>query len=547
MKTSFHHAIRLGKVLTCAALAGAAAWLGGAPAIAGSPVGDVVGKVTVGYQGWFSAAGDGSPVNAWGHTNIELWPDMREYAQTYSTSSLGWSTLGDGQPATLFSSYDQSTVNTHFMWMAQNGIDTVALQRFDNEIQPGTTLFSQRNGEAQKVMSAAQATGRQFYIMYDMSGGTSYVESDWTNTIVNTLHLTSSPNYAMQNGKPVVCLWGMGYTTVDLNGTQAAAMVNWFKSQGCYVIAGVPGSWRSLNGQTRSDFGSVWPLCNMIMPWQVGGGPDPSWMAADFAYCNSNGIDYQSDVYPGYSFHNSNSSSAENAIPRNAGNFMWSQFALVRQTGVPSVYISMFDEVNEGTAILKGAEDSSMIPTSQWFLTLGADGTHVSSDYYLRETNDGGQMVKGITPYQTTQPTPYVSSYRIVGRQSGRTLEVKGQSTADGSGIDIWDWNGGSNQQWSLVPYGAGVYEIVGLQSGKALDVAGQSTANGAAVDLWDVNNGANQLWYIQPTDSGYFKIIGVQSGKALEVNGQGAADGSAVDLWTWDGGSNQQWSFSGM
>ncbi|HEY0175259.1 MAG TPA: hypothetical protein VGC08_02710, partial [Pedobacter sp.] len=32
-----------------------------------SPVGDVVGKITVGYQGWFAATGDGSPINAWWH------------------------------------------------------------------------------------------------------------------------------------------------------------------------------------------------------------------------------------------------------------------------------------------------------------------------------------------------------------------------------------------------------------------------------------------------------------------------------------------------
>ncbi|MDN5285593.1 MAG: lectin, partial [Mucilaginibacter sp.] len=32
-----------------------------------SPVGDVVGKVTVGYQGWFAAIGDGSPINIWWH------------------------------------------------------------------------------------------------------------------------------------------------------------------------------------------------------------------------------------------------------------------------------------------------------------------------------------------------------------------------------------------------------------------------------------------------------------------------------------------------
>src|SRR5687768_5664861 len=34
---------------------------------AASPPGDVVGKITVGYQGWFAAQGDGSPINAWWH------------------------------------------------------------------------------------------------------------------------------------------------------------------------------------------------------------------------------------------------------------------------------------------------------------------------------------------------------------------------------------------------------------------------------------------------------------------------------------------------
>src|SRR5882724_8974559 len=87
-----------------------------ARAFAASPVGDVVGKITVGYQGWFAATGDGSPINSWWHWSanwgqppspsnnaIVAWPDMREYTKTYRTA---YANLGNGQPATLFSSHD---------------------------------------------------------------------------------------------------------------------------------------------------------------------------------------------------------------------------------------------------------------------------------------------------------------------------------------------------------------------------------------------------------------------------------------------------------
>src|SRR4051812_15889132 len=99
-------------------------------ATAASPPGDVVGKITVGYQGWFACAGDGAPINGWWHwsqnwgqppspsnTGIKSWPDMRDYTKGYQTA---YANLGNGQPATLFSHYDQETVNVHFGWMRQN-------------------------------------------------------------------------------------------------------------------------------------------------------------------------------------------------------------------------------------------------------------------------------------------------------------------------------------------------------------------------------------------------------------------------------------------
>jgi hypothetical protein len=387
--------------------------------------GDVVGKVTVGYQGWFSAAGDASPVNAWGHQNLEMWPDTREYTNTYAGDPFNQGgvgqapfngNLGNGQPAKMFSSYDQSTVNVHFRWMQEYGIDCAALQRFANEVTPGSTIKAQRDGMANKVMSAAQTYGRKFYIMYDASGwgNLAALQADWTNTIVNSLHLTSSSAYAKQNGKPVVCVYGLGYASHPSNPTDALNFINWLKAQGLYVIGSVPGQWRTGTGDARADFGSVWPAFNMISAWAVGRVVDASyqpWVSGDLAYCNSHNMDYQPCAYPGTAFYNSNGNTgSKNQFKRNHGDFMWSQFAVMKNAGAVSVYIAMFDELNEATSIFKCAEDASMIPSGKYFLTLDADGTHVSSDFYLRETGDGGKMFKGLIPYTTTCPTPFTVS-----------------------------------------------------------------------------------------------------------------------------------------
>jgi hypothetical protein len=381
----------------------------------GSAPGDIVGKVTVGYQGWFGDQGDGSPYNSWTHMNLESWPDVRQYTTTYSGVPIEQAgvvgppftgNLGNGQPAKMFSSYDQSTVNIHFLWMQQNNIDCVALQRFGAAINTDPREKGFRDGMATKVQSAAQTYGRKFFIMYDISGWTNFqteIKTDWTNDM--QAH-TSSSAYAMQNGKPVVCIWGVGFTNRPGNVSSWSDVINWFKSQGCYVIVGVPGTFT-----TDTANQPAYNLANMLMPWRVGAGAGTNFQSedtADLNYCNAHSIDYQTDIYPGTAFSNSFASRPRNEIPRTHGDFMWSQFAAAKNAAVTSVYISMFDEMNEATGILNVAEDASSIPSGKYFLTLDADGTHVSSDFYLRLTNDGGKMIKGQIAYTATHPTPHV-------------------------------------------------------------------------------------------------------------------------------------------
>ncbi|MXV14055.1 RICIN domain-containing protein [Hufsiella ginkgonis] len=519
-----------------------------------SPVGDVVGKVTVGYQGWFTAAGDGSPQNNWGHQNLESWPDVREYATTYQTTLPN---LGNGQPAKMFSSWDQSTVNKHFEWMQSYGIDCAAVQRFCNEITPGSAIKTFRDGIAARVRSAAQTYGRKFYVMYDASGwgNLAAIKTDWTNTITGSLNLLSSAAYAKQNGKPVVSIYGLGYASHPSSAADALDLINWFKAQGCYVVGSVPGQWRTGTGDSKAGFINTYKAFNMISGWAVGRATDASyapWVTGDRDFCNANGMDYQPCAYPGTSFHNTNPGSPQNQFPRNHGDFLWTQFATFKNAGVQSVYIAMFDEMNEATQIFKTAENASQAPAGQWYLNLDADGVAVSSDFYLRLTGDGGRMLKGQIPYSATHPTAHIAgggtlangTYKIVNRNSGLALDAKGQGTVNGTPVQQWSYSGANNQRWTVTSLGGGQYKIVGVQSGRSLDVTGQSLTDGAKIQLYDASSGNNQKWIITATSGGYYSIKGVHSNKMMEVAGNSTATGALVQQWASTGSNSQQWAF---
>jgi hypothetical protein len=377
-----------------------------------SPVGDVVGKITVGYQGWYACIGDGAPINTWWHwsqnggqtpsptnnNNIKAWPDMREFTKGYKTA---YNNLNNGNPATLFSSYDQQTVDTHFGWMSAYGCDTAALQRFNPNGSEGPT----RDAITTKVRSAAESHGVKFYIMYDATGWTnmqSEMKADWTNKM--RAH-TASSAYAKQNGKPVVGIWGFGFS--DGNHPWDAGtcldVINWFKGQGCYVMGGVPREWRVGGAGTRTGFIDTYHAFNMISPWMVGAISDAAGSdniyntinIGDQADCNSHGIDYQPCVLPG----------DVSARQRKHGDFMWRQFYNMVRVGAQGIYISMFDEFTEGNQIAKTAPDSSWVPAGSGLLALDEDGTWCSSDYYLRLTADGGRMLKKQIALTATRPT----------------------------------------------------------------------------------------------------------------------------------------------
>lgn len=122
----------------------------------------------------------------------------------------------------------------------------------------------------------------------------------------------------------------------------------------------------------------------------------------------------------------------------------------------------------------------------------------------------------------------------VVGSGSGRCLDVPGATQAGGTQVELWDCNGGANQQWTTTS--AGELRVYGND---CLDAANQGTSPGTKVDIWSCNSQQNQQWRLNANGT----ITSVQSGLCLDATGAGTANGTLIELWTCNGGSNQQWT----
>ena len=380
------------------------------PVTSGSSYSEFNGKSVAGYQAWFTASESNSGWVHWsantraevGNFSFDIYPDTRDYKPEI-LKQTGFNNLGNGEHSLLFSSAD--VIDEHFKWMKDAGIDGIALQRFigDNPYPISDSPVS----KPLKVKKAAEANKKIFYVCYDMSSGkdeNAWAESikyDWVFNIEQSNALTSSPAYATVNNKPVVQIWGPGFTSRVGNSVKTIELIKFLQSRGCYVIGGVPTNWRTESGDSKPGFLEAYKTYNMISPWTPGrykniSGCDShktNYLDPDKAFCYANNLDYFPVLFPGFSWSTWNTG-APNSIPRGGGEFLWRQAYNIRLSGINQMYFAMFDEYDEGTAIMKAATDWSMIPTNQYFVTLSADGIWVSSDFYLRVAGAATAMTK---------------------------------------------------------------------------------------------------------------------------------------------------------
>lgn len=133
--------------------------------------------------------------------------------------------------------------------------------------------------------------------------------------------------------------------------------------------------------------------------------------------------------------------------------------------------------------------------------------------------------------------------YTIVSKQSGKALEIEGESKKEGALIQLSQPNGSMVQQWKAVKGSeTGYVKWVNRHSGMVLDVIKAGMEDGAWTHQWVDVGAQSQQWLVQPDDDGNAKLISKRSGKCLDVVGMSQEDGAHVQIWTDTDGDNQKW-----
>jgi hypothetical protein len=293
--------------------------------------------------------------------------------------------------------------------------------------------------------------------MYDMSGcdTNALVEAlttDW-KFFVDSLKITQDDQYLHHGGKPVVGIFG--FFTDRFSAAIANEVLDIFQNDGPYgAFVAASGQWPEPE-EHLTEWLQAQALMDAYIPWNVG---NYNGEYASTAYWDwdqdrfsSNGVLYMPLIYPGFGWDNlMNQPPGTTYKSRLKGKFMWQQFLDAKQLGAEAVYVAMFDEVDESTAIFKVTND---IPVNHYFSDLEG----LNSDFYLLLTGYGTSMMRGevaipqdmpdfdmqsqppipdiLAPqYGDTIASPFDLSWSVVNHLSGVTsyeVEIDGNVNGD--------------------------------------------------------------------------------------------------------------------
>jgi Ricin-type beta-trefoil lectin domain-like/Bacterial Ig-like domain (group 2) len=221
---------------------------------------------------------------------------------------------------------------------------------------------------------------------------------------------------------------------------------------------------------------------------------------------------YRNDEYFPYnnSYYYTNSKITSNPITLQLQNSEYSTW-LAKLSSDSVVVGPVVSSANANSSDGSGeTSGGSVISATAWYtivnknstLCMDAAASGDANGTLVEQDNCGAAQANQEWQFQPTDSGYYQVVNRNALSLAGHNLvwDVTGGewATADGVGVQIWGYGGGTNQQWMPVSLGNGAYKFIARNSSKCLDVPGATSAVGAHIQQWDCNGTGAQAYTLQ-------------------------------------------------
>ncbi len=132
--------------------------------------------------------------------------------------------------------------------------------------------------------------------------------------------------------------------------------------------------------------------------------------------------------------------------------------------------------------------------------------------------------------------------YTIVNQASGDCIDETGGSSANGTKLQQWACSSGNlNQEWLFTPTSNGYYEITPHNSSSAAwNVVDVGTTPGTGMQLWAYGGGANEQFKAVLQSNGDYEFVDLNSGLCLNVPNGTNTNGQQLQINTCNGATSE-------
>lgn len=187
--------------------------------------------------------------------------------------------------------------------------------------------------------------------------------------------------------------------------------------------------------------------------------------------------------------------------------------------------------------------------------TLNFAGTNTGNWNYVQSQDVPVRLNSGTNTVVFSNPSGWAPDFdrvitlgsgyvALINRNSGKYLDVNGDSTADLAKLVQYASNGQADQQWSLQDAGSGYVKVVNRNSGKLINIPGPTTTQGTQLIQYHDDGNSDSQWSLGSLSAGTYNISSRYDGQNIDVQGGSTVDNAPVIQWPNNGGANQQWIF---